>query len=78
MHDTLLDDYSKILFEWESGSVITGAKAVKLLNGIYGTQGTWPHVWKGVCVSRHTPPEEIMTGVSTCMSDGDLRGIMPL
>ncbi len=59
LHDTLLDDYSKNLLEWESDALITGAKGVKLLNGINGTQGKW----RGASVSRLAPPEEIMEGI---------------
>lgn len=72
LHDTLLDDYSKNLFEWEADAAVTGAKGVKLLNGINGTQGTWQHAWKGACVSRYAPPGEIVTGILSRMFDGPL------
>lgn len=48
--DVLLDDYTMNLNQW-----VQHAKAVKLLNGINGTKGTW----KGPCVSRFTIAAEI-------------------
>ena len=75
LHDTLLDDYSKNLFEWESDAAVTGAKGVKLLNGINSTHGTWQRVWRGSCVSRCSPPREIMISILGYMFDGDLRGL---
>lgn len=35
--DILLDDFSKNLFEWEG----KGGTAIKVMNGINGTKGTW-------------------------------------
>lgn len=69
LHDTLLDDYSKNLLEWESDALITGAKGVKLLNGINGTQGKW----RGSSVSRLTSPEEIMEGILKRIFDDQNR-----
>lgn len=48
--DVLLDDYTVNLMEWSKY-----AKAIKLLNGINGTKGTW----KGPCVSRYAPASVI-------------------
>lgn len=48
----LLDDYSENLHAW----MAAGGTAIKLLNGINGTKGTW----KGPAVSRFAPPEEIV------------------
>lgn len=47
----LLDDYSENLHAW----VAAGGTAIKLLNGINGTKGTW----QGPSISRFASPEEI-------------------
>lgn len=46
-NDFLLDDYSVNLHSW----VADGGQAIKLLNGINGTNGSW----KGSAVSRMVP-----------------------
>lgn len=48
--DVLLDDYTLNLGQWAKH-----AKAIKLLNGLNGTKGTW----KGAAVSRFCPADEI-------------------
>jgi Uncharacterized protein conserved in bacteria len=50
-NDILLDDYTKNCVEWDEYAI-----AIKLLNGINGTQGTW----QGARVSRFETPEDIM------------------
>lgn len=52
--DLLLDDYSVNLSAWVS-AMPGHTKAVKLLNGINGTKGTW----RGPVVSRFAPPSQI-------------------
>lgn len=52
--DVLLDDYTLNLNQWAKQ-----AKAIKLLNGINGTKGTW----KGAAVSRFCPADEIADAV---------------
>lgn len=52
--DVLLDDYTLNLNQWAKQ-----AKAIKLLNGINGTKGTW----KGAAVSRFCPADEIANAV---------------
>lgn len=59
--DVLLDDYSRNLREWEKA----GAKAVKFLNGINGTKGTW----RGQSVNREMSPEKIVQ-ILICVADG--------
>jgi len=48
--DILLDDYTKNLSEWSKHAV-----AIKLMNGLNGTNGTW----RGPRVGRFAQPEEI-------------------
>lgn len=62
--DILLDDYSVNLHEWEAA----GGTAIKVLNGVNGTNGTW----KGAKVSAFTTANDcakalrnILTEVST-------------
>ena len=52
--DVLLDDYTLNLDQWAKY-----AKAIKLLNGINGTKGTW----KGAAVSRFHPADVIAAAV---------------
>ena len=49
--DILIDDYSLNLHEW----ITSGGKAIKLMNGINGTKGTW----KGSSVSMYDDSEKI-------------------
>lgn len=52
--DVLLDDYTLNLSQWTKQ-----ARAIKLLNGINGTKGTW----KGAAVSRFYPADVIAAAV---------------
>lgn len=54
--DILLDDFSQNLHAWEAA----GGTAVKLMNGVNGSKGTW----KGARVSRFIPADEIAAYLS--------------
>jgi len=53
-HDVLLDDYTPNLVKWHPG------RAIKLLNGINGTKGTW----QGEKVSLEREPDELAKAIS--------------
>jgi hypothetical protein len=55
MTDVLVDDYTKNLKEWPVFGDAKFGRAVKLLNGINGTNGTWT----GISVSRFFTPKSI-------------------
>ena len=55
MTDVLVDDYTKNLKEWPVFGDAKFGRAVKLLNGINGTNGTWA----GISVSRFFTPKSI-------------------
>lgn len=61
-NDVLLDDYSLNLGQW-----VKHARAIKLLNGINGTKGTW----KGASVSRFQQAEEIASAILAEIKRGD-------
>ena len=55
MTDVLVDGYTKNLKEWPVFGDAKFGRAVKLLNGINGTNGTWA----GISVSRFFTPKSI-------------------
>lgn len=57
----LLDDYSSNLHAWSTA----GGTAIKLLNGVNGTKGTW----KGKNVSRHYSPDSIADQIEHVIID---------
>lgn len=58
--DFLIDDYSPNLFEFEEA----GGQAIKLMNGVNGTKGTWKG--KSVSIDSKTLYEDIIA----CIKDG--------
>lgn len=52
-YDTLLDDYSVNLFQWQRA----GGQAIKLMNGINGTKGKW----QGKRIFANQNPKQIAT-----------------
>lgn len=57
--DILLDDYSKNLHEWSERGT-----AVKFMNGINGTNGTWDRL-NGPVVHGDGTPEEILVEIES-------------
>ncbi len=55
-NDILLDDYSKNLHEWAQA----GARGIKLMNGVNGTNGSWD----GEKVFMHTDPATIASAIA--------------
>ena len=59
MTDVLVDDYTKNLKEWPVFGDAKFGRAVKLLNGINGNNGTWT----GISVSRFFSPDSIAKAI---------------